>query len=99
MFLVFHKKLHCIFKLQMLPCSDHTLINQCAQEIRNEQDDDYGNVLELDYRGTDKYRLNNLHSSEHSNRNAGYLLTLLPVHLSPQTINTTRFYTLQNLWL
>jgi hypothetical protein len=48
MFLVFHKKLHCIFKLEtdaLLQITD--IIITVHKRIRNEQEDDYGTVLEL----------------------------------------------------
>jgi nucleoside 2-deoxyribosyltransferase len=48
MFSVFHKKLHCIFKLEtvaMLQITD--IIITVHKKIRKEQEDDYGTVLEL----------------------------------------------------
>lgn len=48
MFSVFHKKLHCIFKLEtdaMLQIID--IIITVNKRIRNEQEDDYGTVVEL----------------------------------------------------
>ena len=62
----------------MLQITD-ILIN-VHKRIRNEQEQDYGTVLELDYRGKDRYTLNNTHTP-----------VLIQMGMQVTYINTTVF--------
>lgn len=60
MLLTFNKKLHCIFKPETVTMLHIRCINHCAQHNQKKQEEDYGTIMEFDYRGKDGYTTHTL---------------------------------------